>query len=179
MYDVNLHLLSNFHNNYILPFSVNYTIDIKWMDKYEALKLFHTKHGHCEIIKTLKLDATKGIGRWINRQKEYANNNNFCKKRRILLDEIGFFDEENQRSQPGAQSSSVLTRKSLNLINETPSCSKSLIQRVNHLNDIVGMALETDLNLYEKVEMLEAKIFGKTIQETIVIRIELLEFELM
>ena len=298
---------------------------MKWMDKYEVLKVFHAKHGHCKIIKTLKLDTTKGIGRWINRQKQYANDNNLSEKRRTLLDEIGFFDEENQRSQPGVQSLSVaganwmswfeelkefhsinghckvpwneniqlhgwrwrqlqnwknnklsedhsnllnnigffeqeeltgpqpsrslmnedakwmtsfeklrtyhathghfrmpqaesmalyswrrrqfqysksgalsqekhallknigffdqdssprLTRKSLNLIDETPSSSNSLIQRVNHLNDIVGIALETDINLCEKVEMLEVKIFGKTKEGTIMRRIEVLESEL-
>jgi len=60
---------------------------LNWHKRYEQLKAFKEKHGHCQI--PVKSDEYFSLLYWVNKQK---SNKDLAEEKRILLEEIGAFE---------------------------------------------------------------------------------------
>ncbi len=67
--------------------------ELKWDEKYEELKQFIQKNGHCSVPQNYINDIS--FGRWINTQRECYRKGNINQKRFDKLNQLGFFNKEN------------------------------------------------------------------------------------
>jgi hypothetical protein len=68
--------------------------DKKWNKQFEQLVEFKQKNGHCMVPQNYEVDKYL-LGRWVDRQRTYQNNNKIRVDRKRILDEIGFTWKDN------------------------------------------------------------------------------------
>ena len=78
------------------PFDVGSRNEQRWEKRYEELRQFKIKHGHCNVSDGNRKndnnrDASKELGYWVGHQRGAHNKGKLSKKRKERLDELGFF----------------------------------------------------------------------------------------
>jgi superfamily II DNA or RNA helicase len=60
----------------------------QWEEGYEALKVYHSTHGHCLVPGTYKTEAGYSLGRWVSKQR--TKKDVMLTERKSRLDALGF-----------------------------------------------------------------------------------------
>lgn len=68
--------------------------DKLWMDNYEKLRLYKSKHGHCRVPQSAKGDRSFGL--WVAKQRrKYINFKAGCKKDSLTDKQVALLDDLN------------------------------------------------------------------------------------
>ena len=62
--------------------------DLLWLAKYEELKAFKERYGHCMV--SVSDPRYKSLGLWVGVERRNKGDNSISKNRQEWLDEIGF-----------------------------------------------------------------------------------------